>query len=135
MKRITKILHDWFWRFRPRKALPLIMIGVTGLAGCRATSPEREDLEDAIMKGLTVTTAQKVERAVVTKYKCRVFSYGLVGYGQYTRCYVTYILVFKPDVPVTEPTEFQHMLIMARHSDGWEALANEASQNPETHSR
>jgi hypothetical protein len=129
------MLHGWFWRFRPRMVFPLIMIGVTGLAGCRATSPEREDLEDAVMKGLTVTTAQKVERAVVTKYKCRVFSYGLAGYGHYTRCYVTYILVFKPGVPTAEPTEFQHMLIMARRSEGWEALANEASQEPETHHR
>jgi hypothetical protein len=106
-----------------------------GLTGCRFPVPDREDLESALMKSVSVTMAPKVERAIVTKYKCRVFAYGLPEYGQSTRCDVTYHFVFRSGLSPRKPNKFHRLLLMKRTADGWVALVNEASQKSADHSQ
>jgi hypothetical protein len=86
------------------------------------------------MQALSVTMAPKVDRAIVTQYKCRVFAYGLPAYGQSTRCNVTYHFIFKIGVTPSDPNEFHRLLLLRRTINGWVALVNEASPDSKTSS-
>jgi hypothetical protein len=98
------------------RATAAIVIAAGTIAGCQAVMPEKEDIENAVMKSLTADVKKNVDRAEIASSNCRASGN---SNDEAHICDVTYELVFRPGASVEGPKTGSKTIELYRYAGRW----------------